>query len=132
MTPAELTFGQPHFVCLATNILTGLHGMCLLVVMLWFVYQLKHDSVWAVWIRAVLKSIMTIADRIFVKGTRRIRKGMEWIWTGIKIGTNWVRTRPRCIWNTLKWPYDKYKRNLHLQRNIFWYIDTLYYHARSS
>lgn len=63
--------------------------MCLVVVTLWFIYQLKHESIWAGWVRAVMKQI-TI--------------GAHWIW---KIG---------------KRPYEKFKQNLHLQRNIYWYL----------
>lgn len=62
----------------------------------WFIYQLKHESIWAGWVRTVMKPITKIA---------------EWI----KIGVKW-------IWKLVKRPYEKYKQNLHLQRNIYWYL----------
>lgn len=79
MAIAELMFGQPHFVSLATSILTGLHGMCILAATLWFVYQLKHDSVWAGWIRTGVKWFLSIADWIILRSMEWNIKGMKWM-----------------------------------------------------
>lgn len=109
--PQNLTSGQPHFVSLATNMFTGLHGICLLAVTLWFICQLKHDSAWARWIMAAMKPITISSDWIIMKVTKWIRTSMKWL----KMGAKWIRTRPRWIW----------MNKLHLQRNIFWYYHSL-------
>lgn len=107
----KLTSDQPSFVSLATNILTGLHAMCLFAVTLWFVYQLKHDSVLAGWIRIVIKPVT---------------KAVEWVNSTIKAVL-------RYIGSALKQLSDKYRRNkLHLLRNIFWYFYSLQSYSRSS
>lgn len=45
---------QPLYVKLATNIFTGMHGACLLLVTFWFIYQLKHDSAWVKRLRVTI------------------------------------------------------------------------------
>lgn len=46
---------------------------------------------------------------------RTVMKVMKLMTTGI---TEW-------IWKIIKRPYDKCKQNLHLQRNIFWLLNSL-------
>lgn len=107
-TATELTFGQPSFVSLATNILTGIHGMCLLTVILWFIYQLKYDSIWVRWITTAMMWILMSPLRI-------MWRAMVW------------------IWKVVSWPYVKYRQHLlHLQRNISWYLHSLYLRPRPS
>lgn len=61
--------------------------------MVWFVYELERGSFWTRWIRESTEPISTF---------------MIWI--------------TRIISAFVKKPYVKYKQNLHLQRNIFWYL----------
>lgn len=147
----DLTTIQPHYVSHATSILTGLHGACLLVVTVWFIYQLKYDSVLAGWIRIATKPVTAITDRIVNVGkkwikivTKWIGTGMKWIKLGmkwvikwimkwimkwvikrIKIAMKWIWAGMRRIRKIVKGPYEKYKQNLHLRRNIYWYFHFL-------
>lgn len=115
----ELNPALPHYVSYTTSIFTGLHGTCLLVVTTWFIYQLKHDSVWAGWIRIAMRPIITFAGLIIVLVMGWVKAGMRGVRTVIvwlKAGVIWIRKL-----------YDSYKRNLHLQRNILWYAHCLKY-----
>lgn len=107
--PQKLTFRKPRYVSFATNILSGLHGMYLLVVVLWFIYQLKHESVWVMWIRKVLQWIEDLRVWKWIGKTRK------WIKDLLVSSLMWIRH-----------PQREYRENkLYLHRNIFWYFTLL-------
>ena len=45
---------QAHYVSLTTNALTGTHGISLFVVVIWFIYRLKHETIPVKWTREAL------------------------------------------------------------------------------
>lgn len=55
---------QPYYVALATSILTGLHSACLLIVTVWFIYRLKYTSVWAQWIRDLIRWFTYLPEKL--------------------------------------------------------------------
>ena len=62
---------QVRYVSLSTNVITGMHAVCLLAVALWFIYQLKHDTAWAKWFRTeILES-----ER---PGSLHLRRNIYW------------------------------------------------------
>lgn len=112
----KLKFDQPRYVTLATSIFTGLHGMCLLVVTTWFIYQLKYESAWAEWFRTAIRPIIAYTGLNIVLIMGWVKTGMKCVITFTKVGILW-------LWS----PYENYRRNFHLRRNIFWYAHCLIY-----
>lgn len=112
---------QPHYVSLATNIFTGLHGTCILAVTAWFIYRLKYKTFWAEWIR---------------KNTKRIRIVIKWVSKIILSKTiQWIRVkidRILAILDNIRRSYMSWvsrplqsQSYLHLKRNLYWYLFTL-------
>lgn len=78
--------------------------MCLLTATAWFIYRLKHESIWAGWVRTVIKPIAKIGDWIVLSSGMMFATAINW------------------IWKIVKQPYEMFKQSLHLQRNIYWYL----------
>lgn len=85
--------------------------MCLVVVTLWFIYQLKRDSIWAKWIRKVLQWI----------GSLLVWKWIGNAWKWVKDAVEGIKDLLTSIWIWIKHPRQQYRmKKLHLQRNFFW------------
>lgn len=115
------TIIQPRYVSRVTTILTGLHGICLLTVTTWFIYQLKRKTFWAEWVMTIVMPITRIASWVIMSGIMCIRTCIAWTRTEVE------RMTTITILKLVRRPYQKYKENLHLQRNIFWYFHLLLY-----
>lgn len=55
---------QPYYVAFATSTLTGLHSACLFIVTAWFIYRLKYTSVWAQWIRDLIRWLAYLPEKL--------------------------------------------------------------------
>ena len=83
---------QVLFVSLSTNILTGIHSLCLLFVTTWFIYQLKRESEWVKWTLSLLDEFEFLAV---------------------------VLTLPVSLFILLR---GKGMKSLHLRRNLCWCV----------
>lgn len=118
---------QPFFVSLITNIFTGLHGMCLVVAVVWYLCRRKQDSHFP---GLVLRSAEEF--RIFFKQVTfrliHLINSIFWIpYLVLKLVL--IRLRILLIesMQSFKWLNDLlyraeagYMKELHFHRNIYW------------
>ena len=93
-------FTQVRYVSLSTNIFTGLHSVCLLAVMLWFICQLRHGAKWAKWCRSGRETLI-----------RSLHSECGFLVIMLLLPVS----MPILL-------QEKSIRNFHLRRNIYWYI----------
>lgn len=118
---------QPRYVSFSTTILTCLHCTCLMAVTIWFIYQLKYDSVWARWLRKVLQWFKGLRVWKWVANAWKwVVNAWKWVanaWKWIGIARKWIKDLPIKSWNWIRYPRDQFReKKLHLKRNFFWYF----------
>ena len=85
-------FDQVKYVSLSTNVFTGMHSLFLLAATLWFIYQLKYDTVACAFVRKLPQECKFLVMMAFF---------------------------PVSLPILLR---RKTKKSFHLQRNIYWYV----------
>ena len=85
-------FCQVKYVSLSTNVFTGMHSLFLLAAPLWFIYQLKYDTVACTFVRKLPQECKFLVMMAFF---------------------------PVSLSILLR---RKTKKSFHLQRNIYWYV----------
>lgn len=94
----ESNSGQTIFVSKVTSTFTGLHIVCIVFAVLWFLCQLYKGHKWATF-------LINIAEQL-----------RAWL-TSISHIPSKIKTFPRWIENKQK----QYENNVDLRRNIYWY-----------
>ena len=96
---------QARYVSLSTNALTGAHSLCLFIVVVWFIYQLKRETKLVKWSNTTLS------------GWRKVVMGVLSDWRKV------VADAPSRLMNVLLSPLDKSNHGRHYQRSICLWVE---------
>ena len=93
---------------LSTNALTGAHSLCLFIVVVWFIYQLKRDTTFVKWLNAILSGCRKVVMDV-LSGWR---KAVMSVLSGCRKVVAYAASR---LMNALLSPLNKSVRGRHYQ-----------------
>ena len=96
---------------LSTNALTGAHSLCLFIVVVWFIYQLKRDTTLVKWSNAILSGCRKVVMDVLSEW----RKAVMSVISGCRKVVAYAASR---LMNVLLSPLNISDRGRHYQRNI--------------
>ena len=107
---------------LSTNAFTGAHSLCLFIVVVWFIYQLKRDTPLVKWSNATLSGWRKVVMNVLSDWRMAIMSVLsDWRKAVMSVLSGWrkvVADAPSRLMNVLLSPLNKSDRGQHYQRNI--------------